>query len=453
MTEMKSDEKFYTSNDKSEKSAVTFNLREIHRPPDSSESYGSGNYGNWGNAKAYELDHLVMSDPYGDSLKMNSRANNADGTREKITPRIAAPWSTDGNLDKPRSREDRAAAIAKNDIAICSPEQLGLKFENQQNKGLSVGYTKESEKDASEFVKEIKEKNPNTKILTEVRYRDAEPSYLPSDSKWWLRTGDKIETGWQGKDAQDGKAPTYQKLDFTNKEFQNHLVEQARETAKTSDGIMLDWFNSTGDKGDPKIEKAREDLVTKIRQAIGPDKLIIVNANAEELPKAVNDEINGYYMECYQSTTPKEWKKIQNTLDFAEKNTRSPHINIVETWPDPGQGREELNKMRATTTLAATHAPDASSLFADRDGTTQHEHGHDWYNFWNTDIGKPTGPLVIKDGASRREYENVTAVCNPPGNKEITLNFKEPRESAATGKISKSFTLPANDGDFYKKLD
>lgn len=376
---------------------------------------------------------------------------------------IACAWTTADHKTKDTSgqpgaktpeasRAEQAAAIAENEIAIVSPETLGLKLSNSEYKGLSGGYTAASEEAARRFREEIRNDNRRTKVLAEIRYRDAALDYLPPESSWWLR--DKsggIVDGWQGHDAKLGKADGYKKLDFTNPQFRRQVVEQAKATVESgaADGIMLDWYNPAGEKN-PAFEKAREDLVTKIRTAIGPDKLVIVNSNSTELAPAVNKEINGYYMECFESTTPKQWQQITSTLDFAEKNTMLPHVNIVETWPDEGRGREQLSKMRLTTTLVATHAPDAAALFADADGTTQHEHGHDWYSFWDTDIGASAGPLMEKDGASTREYEKALAVSNPPGNHDVTFEFAQPKKSAATGEVSRNFLLHAGDGDFYE---
>ena len=89
--------------------------------------------------------------------------------------------------------------------------------------------------------KALEEKNPQIKLLTELRYRDAPADYLPSDSQWWLRNaqGDAVD-GWKGKDRDN-----YKKLDFTNTKLQDQIAAQAKAAIRSGavDGVMLDWFN------------------------------------------------------------------------------------------------------------------------------------------------------------------------------------------------------------------
>ena len=105
--------------------------------------------------------------------------------------------------------------------------------------------------------------------------------------------------------------------------------------------------------------------------------------------------------------------------------------------------------MRATTTLSLTHS-DGYCLFSDPNSLPTQDHLHDWYPFWDTKLGRPTGPgWKREDGAWQREYTGRTAVYNPIGKGEITVRFDGPRTSAATGKTAKVHAVGALDGDIF----
>ncbi len=355
-------------------------------------------------------------------------------------PKIGMAWNNADNLKGESSVSD----IALNNLVFTSPGSLGLRWDNQQYKGLSTGFTPESRAQAQQMRAELLEKNPQIKTLAEIRYRDAPSDYLPEGSNWWMRDSQgKIEKGFEGHGLHN------QMLDFTNPQFQDQVAAQAKAAVQSgaTDGIMLDWYND-GQQSGPKFDQARLQLLTKIRAAVGPDALILINSNATEMPDSVNRLVNGYFMECDQSTTAQDWTKIQKTLDYAEKQTQLPRINVVETWPDPGHDGTELNKMRATTTLAMTHAPDASAFFSNKYGVSSQ---HDWYSFYDAKVGKPAGPLTDFDGSSRREYENGTVIYNPEANKPVNITFPEARTSAATGKSGQSFVVNPEDGDIFLK--
>jgi hypothetical protein len=105
--------------------------------------------------------------------------------------------------------------------------------------------------------------------------------------------------------------------------------------------------------------------------------------------------------------------------------------------------------MRATTTLALTMS-DGYCLFSDPNPLPTPDHLHDWYPFWDCNLGKPSEKgRNIRDGSFQRRFTNGIAVHNPPGNKAIVMSFSTPHQAASTGVLAKRFTLQAGDGDIY----
>jgi hypothetical protein len=416
-------------------------------------------------------------------------------------PRITQAWNGADNL---KDKESSEATMARHDLLFAAPETFKLKWKTSPDKGQTAELDDKSIEAATAMRARLLEKNPNMVMLAEIRYHDAKPELFPADSKFWQHgeNGDRIAN------------PDYKKydmLDFTNPEFQKHVVDQAAAAVKSGavDGVMLDWWNDGHDTSADKA--AKYELLKKVRDAVGPDALIMVNTNQKTIPEIMPDQtkngdpvtplVNGYYMESYnqklkqspedeqkspeivqkspeiensrllpgtEQSTPgaeKPWTKadyeqLANTLDYAQTHTREPRINTVETWPEIGNPdqRNELTKMRATTTLVMTHS-DGYSLFADHDnnGKTQ-DHQHDWYDFYNTNTGKPLGPGAAQaDGSFRREFQNGTVISNATGDGPVTVTFPEPRIKASDlndktpPKPQNTFVVNAQDGDIFMK--
>ena len=152
-------------------------------------------------------------------------------------------------------------------------------------------------------------------------------------------------------------------------------------------------------------------------------------------------------MECYRSATKRDWRRIGETLRWAETAMQPPRINCVETWFHESRG--DLALMRATTALALTMS-NGYCLFGDPDSLPTPDHLHDWYDFWNRRLGRPTASGVQReDGAWERTFGAGSAIYNPMGNIPIVVRFDTPRRRLSTGEIAAQFTLPPCDGDIF----
>ena len=112
--------------------------------------------------------------------------------------------------------------------------------------------------------------NPNFILLAEIRYRDAPSRYLPEDHRWWQRDGDgQRVVGWE-----EGQ---FFLLDIHQPELREQVARQARAAVDTGvfDGVMLDWWSDDDD---------RLALIRAVRQAIGDEAIILVNANDQRRP-------------------------------------------------------------------------------------------------------------------------------------------------------------------------
>ena len=340
-------------------------------------------------------------------------------------PSIFQAWNPASNLQK----ESAEHTEGRHDLLFHDAGFFWLHW-NHRHHGLATGFTDESIANARRRRERLLKRNPNMVLLCEIRYRDAHRSYLPEDHEWWMRDEHRKRiVGWA-----EGE---YFLLDFQNAAFRKHVVNQAVAAVRSRvvDGVMLDWWRE---------DDARVALVREIRAAIGNDALILVNSNDRQAPRSAK-YINGLYMECYRSESPKDWSRIVSTLSWAEKHLREPRINCVETWFK--MSRKDLRKMRATTTLVLTHS-DGYALFSDPNELPTPDHLHDWYDFWDAPLGKPlNSPVQQLESATVRKFENGVAVYNPLGGNTVTIELAATHRSIHSGMQGRKHRIAPGDGD------
>lgn len=376
----------------------------------------------------------------------DSKLDIEDRLAWRDSPSVFQAWYGVDMPEVPVDTEERRLAVAaRHDVLWEEPLSqlgegvdlvLGLVWDHKHH-GLANSFTKKSLEHAKANREALREHNPNMVTMLEVRWRDAPSDFLPKDSEWWKRdqNGD-IEVGWTG-----GWVPFWM-LDYENPDFQDNVARQAKIAIESGiyDGIMLDWSGHL-------------EIVKKVREAIGPDALIIVNIHDKiEDGKKYAPYINGSFMECNpQDNTASSksnkttWDSLREGLVWFEANLRQPTVNCLEVWGD----RDDLARMRATTTLGLVHS-NASVLYGDPNPLPTPDHYHDWYGFWDASLGKATSNAKeTKSGATIREFEGGTVVYNHIGNEPYTIEFDEDRVRVSDGLRGTHFTVAARDGDIF----
>jgi hypothetical protein len=342
-------------------------------------------------------------------------------------PSVFQAW----NGATPLPGHDANAMLARHDLAFLHPGTLGLVSTNT-HEGMAFTFTASGLDSARRKRAALLAANSNLVLLAEVRYRDAPKGFLPENSPWWKRDErGQFIVGW----PEGG----YRLLDVESTNWHTEVAKRAQAVVQSGvfDGVMLDWWID---------DDARVSLVQKVRAAIGPEALILVNANDRMIPRTAA-YVNGLFMECYRSATPEDWQRISDTLRWAESNLRPPRINCVETWFH--QSRADPALMRAVTTLTLTQS-DGYCLFADPNDLPTPDHLHDWYPFWDRGLGSPTGKGQPRaDGAWERAYSGGAAVYNPSGNQIIEVKFDRPKRSRATGQLGLAHVIAPGDGDIF----
>ncbi len=336
------------------------------------------------------------------------------------------------------------------------------------------------------------DRNSNMLFLFEIRMRDAFVTALyHEDWPYWVRDagGNRVSA------ASDYSAFL---VDFTHPDMQNIIVQQAIAVAKCGlyDGIFLDWWKenhavladsnvgwSEGYRGFEMEQRARDNIIQRIRAEAGEDFLIIVNPNRSK-PLRAGSYINGLFMETLRDHdrgyTHSGLIEIESTLLWAEENLREPRINDLEGWGVESEAPDSptnLRWMRVFTTMGLTHSdgyvlyitgirsPDHQhdwSMFEpthqeihNRGRVHNHHHDHYWYDFWDANLGKPIGPKARQyqniEGLFIREFTNGWAVYNRSGAPQtITLPASAtPVSDRGNNAASQTHILPDLDGEIY----
>ena len=157
------------------------------------------------------------------------------------------------------------------------------------------------------------------------------------------------------------------------------------------------------------------------------DFLILVNANDRTVPLSA-PLVNGLFMECWKPDyaagyTRDALRNAEKTLAWAEGNLRTPRINCPEGWRVVGDYKadrarrvvdrgtaENLRWMRLFTTLSLTHS-DGYVLCGDDNAMPSPDHLHNWYPFWDADLGTPVTALPVAQLNARAAGGNRTRAC------------------------------------------
>lgn len=306
--------------------------------------------------------------------------------------------------------------------------------------------------------------NPNMLFIAGLEMREAYPTSHPEGSPYWLRdeNGERIVAWWDGGLL----------LDFTKPIVIDKIVEEAIAVSKCGlyDGIFFDWWTedgpvlatigggdwSEGYVGFEAEQRARDIILTRIREAVREDFLILVNTNRRKIPRT-GWAINGTFMETGRDHdagyTHDGLAEIESTLLWADENLREPRVNCLEGWgipTEPPDSPRNLQWMRVFTAMSLTHS-DGYVLY---NGGIQHEHY--WYDFWDADLGQPIGEKAQlyenREGLFIREFTNGWAVYNRSGTAQ-EMELPEKVSGVASGLTGTAHTIPDLDGEIYLKQE
>ena len=293
-------------------------------------------------------------------------------------------------------------------------------------------------------------RNPNMVFIAEVRIRDyGDIDAFPDDHPYWLRKPN-------GEIAGDSHSRL---INYAHPVVQDIIVEQALAVSRCGlyDGIFFDWWDdhqsSVGDYIPNEIaQRARDNIIRRIREATRPQFLIMGNTNDRIIPRT-GPHMNGGFMESIVPPTQESFARVRDSLQWLEENLREPRINALQggsNTNEPPDSPTNLRWMRATTAMSLTHS-DGYVLFGIGSADA-----HYWYDFWDADLGRPVGAkaqLYDEDtpGLYIREFTNGWAVYNHSGEAQV-ITLPEEAQGVASKLMGAEHTLPNLDGEMYLRV-
>ncbi|SVA97836.1 uncharacterized protein METZ01_LOCUS150690 [marine metagenome] len=418
-------------------------------------------------------------------------------TKPSGFPRVCQAWG--GIQNRPDLSE--VERLASHDFVFATPHVLELDWErtdDQPYEGLSVTLANIWEGDAVLRKASLLRLNPDFKFLASVFYREGpyvgdetdltdlwDFGHFPPDSPFWFRDAAGEPVPAFGFDLNlDGVVQAAEielaLVDFRNPDLIELIAQKALALDQSGvvDGVMLDWWSEHGRTAASFIDwstfymtaeeevEARLAILRRIRELVSDDFLIVGNTNQWTAPRSA-PYMNGMYMETvkadwFSGYTVEELQTIEESLYWGSENLREPRINCLEgrrVVYDYGEvdddaliaerdSAENKQWMRLFTTLSLTHS-DEYVVFS---GDPNHTQQHNWYDFWDADLGLPVGDkrqlLDGIEGLFIREFTNGYAVYNRSGTSQ-TISLSNDVTAVSSGLVAETHQLGDLDGEIY----
>lgn len=405
---------------------------------------------------AARLLHTVIAVLVLSTTPLHAQAR-LDTIRERIEnrdfPSVFSPWHIPDNRTELGLSDDEARGLSDLHIVVrVWPFNWYHTNEALHQEG--------NLEEARRTVEHWRRFNPNQILIVQVRMRSGyyPPTTIPPfhwtgpDFPYWIRGANGAPLpGWPG---------TYL-LDFTHPDMQDRIVQQVIEAAETGlyDGVFFDYWSENWSvlQFHRTIEQEREargNILRRIREAVHPDFLILVNMNHRR-DTMYPHLINGSYMETYSDQLDRKHYSFgrllmtERSLAWLDENLREPRYNVLEgvTLASEYDTPTAKRMMRFFTTMCLTHS-NASVLYS------HSNRRHDWHSFWDASLGKPKSPKSQQvEGQGRlgcfiREFENGWAVYNRSRKTQV-ITLPEVTVAFSTGKYDYIHEVPSMDGEIF----
>lgn len=349
-------------------------------------------------------------------------------TRPAATmPRIAMLWSP-AEIRGERMLDN----IARHDVIVIGPEDLGLAWDAGEHRGLAERFQEGSAERAREMLDEIHERNPHAVVLVEQYFFEDDKKAYPPDHEWWLR---------DEKGRKRSFWPGTWRMDVSNAEYGTHVARRIRAIHEATDGQAGVFLDNVRYDNDSRI--AWVALLKLVREMCGDEMPILVNAGwLTEDRKWLAPYVNGI---MYEDSIHHRHGRMTEEGFYAhiaeiDSKLRSPRISVNEVFgkrADTDEMRRELIR-----TLIYT---DMAFLYSD----STHGHRHAWHELWDAPLGEPVdGPCVPAEGRlARRAFAGGLVLWLPADAEEArTVELDPPMRDAAADDAVTEVKLAPGEG-------
>lgn len=253
-------------------------------------------------------------------------------------------------------------------------------------------------------------------------------------------------------------------VNIKHPDYLSYTLKRIRNRTYAKDGILFDWWHNrhkhAGGYSKKTVKKFRTELAKQTREKFGKDFLIIGNVNWDK-DNGTHNYINGAWMELYKKNKRLggydcgQIKLMGELLKFHDQNLQEPRLVAFEPWKiskaPPKDIIEKLEKKKfgkkrsndeykkfynvsrkkywrahyrsspenikfakLFTAMAMVIPENGYILYGDNNpDEPTHDHLHEFYDFYNTDLGKETSiGMEITEGVGFKMYEKGAIVYN-----------------------------------------
>ena len=274
--------------------------------------------------------------------------------------------------------------------------------------------------------------------------------------------GDKFLTNrnW-GHNKEYGKTVA---VNIKHPEYLSYTEQRIKSRTYAKDGVLFDWWHNrhkhAGGYSEKTVKRFRTALAKQTREKFGKDFLIIGNVNWDK-DTGTHKYLNGAWMELYKKNERLggydcgQIKLIGELLKFHDQNLQEPRLVAFEPWkiskvpPKNVMEKLEMKKFgvkisndqykkffnisrkkywkahyrsspenikfaKLFTAMAMVIPENGYILYGDNNpDEPTHDHLHEFYDFYNTDLGKETSiGMEITEGLGFKMYEKGVIVYN-----------------------------------------
>jgi hypothetical protein len=228
-------------------------------------------------------------------------------------------------------------------------------------------------------------------------------------------------------------------INFEHPDWPALLAEKAFHFREAGfDGMMLDWWHDGAGNGrsEAQVQDARIAISQTIHERVGDEFILMGNVNwSMDDPTA--QYLSGVFLELWKSDPSEayaltyseesqdEWnpsiERMEDLLIYWDTHLRWPKIIAFEPWKittgDYLADRftdENVRYAKLFAAMAVVIPENGYILYADNnDDWDGGDHQHAYYDFYLTDLGKPTSEMVIaEEGVAYKTFEHGFVAYN-----------------------------------------
>jgi len=330
-------------------------------------------------------------------------------------PRVGMLWSP---YNGPGTVWDKAG---KYSLVLVGTDALGLGYKRTVNPSMSTEIDTAGIPKARQTLAKFKKEHPDSQVIVETYFFEANEGDYPADSPWWYRDdkGQKVSF-WKG----------CYNMATDNPAYISHIAKRIEAVAAATEGATGLYLDNL--RFDDRAKKGWLQLLGQLR-AKRKDFFIMANAGWDSDGLAwVAPHVNGFmYEDSVHHTADGDQEKFYARVAQFDDMMRKPTRSMVEIF-----GKDEDKDSAWRELVRTVLYTDAGYLYAD----STYGHRHNWRKEWEPLLGIALDKHRTPNGKAQvRRFSKGLVAWNPSKEAfslELGATFRNQETGATTKKLS-----------------